>query len=184
MSDIGIGYGSESGLTVTHLNSLPDGSTWQSAAQTNTNAVATGIGSEDVQLLITVTPSTSGLSSNPYCTVALCASLDGGTTFTDGASSSEGTYTPAGNAIPLGTIVCAASGAPAFDIGALQTSPGAAIGALRPKPGGQYSLSVSIGSVLGAVPQNWVVTVTNNTGAALASSGNSVEIQGPFTQTS
>lgn len=160
-SQIGFGYGSESALTVTHLNSLASGSTWESAAQTNTTAVSSSpnIGYEDVQILVTVKTSSSSLASSPFCTVGLCGSIDGGTTWQDGVSGSEGTYTPGGNATVLGTIN-------------------------TPSTSTAYSMLFSVRLAVGAVPQEWVVTVTNSTGQALASSGNSVEIQGLYTQTS
>lgn len=160
-TQLGIGYGSESTLTIT-LNSLANGSAQQSTAITNTDGVdsSPSIGYDDILILLKIKTAASSVSSTGTVTVFIAGSLDGGTTYTGGASGSNASYTVNGNEIPLG-IINANADATVYEAGPF-----------------------SIKQAVGAVPQNWSIIVYNNTGAALDSSaGGSIQYQGTYTQT-
>lgn len=151
-SNIGLQYGSQGTLTIT-LASLGSTSGRQSSAITNTNGIATGIGFQDVEIIVQIKTGASGTSATGLVQVYIAGSLDGGSTFTGGAGASDAAYTTNGNEIPLGSINAVANGTTYI--------------------GGPFSIR----QALGAVPQEWVVIVVNQTGHALDTTAGSFVVQ-------
>lgn len=160
-TNIGTQYGSATAITCT-LASLSSGNSRQSASVTTTNGIATGIGYEDVAVQLEVKTAASSTSSTGYVTVFIAASLDGGTTFTGGATGSDAAYTTNGDEIVLGSFVANANATKFY--------------------GGPWSVRAA----LGFIPQQFSIIVQNNTGAALdATEGNHLkQYQGLGTITS
>lgn len=131
----------------TVLNSLGDGSAAQSDDYDNsTNRY------HDVLVQV----ASNGLSgSTASMSVYVAVSVDGGTTFTDGAATTAQSFTLANldNSRLLGTIQM--NGTTAVE-----------------------SLAMSIRAALGYMPEYFVLIFVNNSGAALASSGHGVDAQG------
>lgn len=160
-TNIGAQWGTAATITCT-LASLGSGSARQSNSVTITNGIATGIGFEDVAVQVEVKTGASAVSSTGYISVYIAASLDGGTTFTGGATGSDASYTTNGDEILLGSFVANANATKFY--------------------GGPFSIRAA----LGFIPQEFAIIVQNNSGAALdATEGNHLkQYQGIGTITS
>lgn len=163
-TEIGLAYGSVTSLSIaSNLASLANNSAIQSGSFTNTDAVSSSpaIGFEDVFIQVEVETGASGVSSSGFIALYVAVSIDGGSTFTGGASGTAGSYTITGDEIPLGIISANANGTKFY--------------------GGPFSLRAA----LGYMPQEWSIIVYNQTGATLnATSGNHLaQYQGTYTQT-
>lgn len=92
MATITQDFGTNTSLTVTNLHSLADGSFWQSSAIDN--GTTKGF---ILELFITIATTTTAASNVGYIDVYYAGSTDGGTDFAGGASGTEGSYTNSGN---------------------------------------------------------------------------------------
>ncbi|MGB8274056.1 MAG: hypothetical protein WCF16_02170 [Alphaproteobacteria bacterium] len=153
MATIKPSYGSASALTVTNLQSLANNSFWQSAGQDNDTDLA-----KTVDVFVTLGTTTTVGSATGYANVYVAPSADGGSTFAGAASGSEGSYAPSPSAaeqsknlVFLGRIAMKADETTART----------------------YSAQFTIGPDFD-VPKNYSLVIENQTGAALASSGNAV----------
>ena len=150
MTDTTPSYGaSPTALTVTNLQSLADGAFWQSAAQDNDTA-----GAMLVRIFLTIVTTTTAAAAVGDIRLLVAGSVDGGTDFAGGASGTEGAYTVVGNSDDHLTLL------DFITIDATETT------------ARTYEIEV----VLENVPKDYSLIIEQNTGAALASSGNSVEI--------
>jgi hypothetical protein len=140
-------------LTITALNSLANSTSqttgiWESAVLDNTTNL-------DVDEIVTIQATTgaSGVSASGFLGVYVYGCLGGTTTCTDGLSGTQGTasLTNPTNLIKVATCNAVANST-AYVCG-------------------PFSVSSAFG---GTLPPKWGVVIQNNTGAALASSGNSV----------
>jgi hypothetical protein len=139
-------------LTVTSLQSLASGSYWQSAVQDNT---ANLFGEVFVGLTVSAG---SGAQTNKQIVVYAYSDVDGTPHYTDGASGSEGTFTPTASPVNLAQIGF-------MNITAVSTV----------FYGEEMSLSRAFGGVL---PGKYGIVIFNNVGAALNASGNAVYLRG------
>lgn len=92
MATITQNFGTNTSLTVTNLHNLADGSFWQSAVIDNGT-----IKGFILELFITIATTTTAASAVGYVDVYYSGSTDGGTDFSGGASGSEGSYTNSGD---------------------------------------------------------------------------------------
>lgn len=151
MSTIKPLYGATVTLTVTNLHSLASGSTnaWKSASQDNSTNLYL-----DAHLIVKIVTGGSGASANDKgLTVYAYGSADQGTTYSEGLTASEATYTlPTDRGLVLVGFV-----------------PVTAISTTVVK--GPMSVAAAFGGVL---PQYWGLVILNNAGFTLSSSGNAV----------
>ena len=113
----------------------------------------------DALVSVKVKTASSSTSANGYVSVYAYATVDGGTTYTDGASGSDGAITPT---VPtdlklIGNINCVANSTTYY--------------------GGPFSVAAAFGGLL---PQKWGIVIVNNTGATLDASVGAAEYQGVY----
>lgn len=144
-----INYGTKTAVAMTSLNSLATSSGAQSAAVDNTTNKF-----DDVVLQIGATGSAAGNTNQIdfYVYSAL-----GDTTYTDGATGSDAAFTAANrkNAVYIGSVWMNTT---SLVIATFSRSVAACFG--------------------GIMPAKWGLLAVNNSGAALAASGHSVNFQG------
>ncbi len=105
----------------------------------------------------------SGTTANGFVAVYAYGTVDGGTTYTDGATGSDAAFTPTSptNLRLLGVINCVANA--------------------TTYKGGPFSVAAAFG---GTLPQKWGIVITNQTGGTLDSTeGNHLKLyQGVYGQ--
>jgi hypothetical protein len=151
-------YGSNNQTITCSIASLANGSMQQSNVIDNTTNLF-------LDALVTVKSKTNaaGVSSTGTLNVYVYGTTDGGTTYTDGASGSDGAFTPTSptNLRLIGVLNANTNGASFI--------------------GGPFSVAAAFGGVL---PAKWGIVIENKEGAALDSTaGNHViQYQGIQTQ--
>lgn len=140
-------YGSLTSLTITSLNSLANGGAAGCVVVDNTSPLL-----DESLVSVTVVTGASGVSSSGSVTVYAYAPTDSTPHYTDGVSGTDATQTLTSptNLIPIGFGNCVANAA-TYHLG-------------------PFSVSEAFGNNM---PTAWGIVVVNNTGAGLASSGNS-----------
>jgi len=148
-------YGATVSLTVTNLHSLADASAWNSDKIDNATDTAVW-----VDVMVTIVTTTTAGSATGYLDVYLSGSTDEGTNFAGSPDGTEGAYSPSPslaaqlrNMIRLGRI-----NAPANETTART-----------------YEKWFQIPPWL--VPKDYQIVIVNQTGTAIASSGNLVELE-------
>lgn len=155
MSTVKVSYDTTSSLTVTNLHSLAASTTtggWQSAVQDNTSNLY------DDALVQIVLAGPTTVASNKVALVYAYSSVDGGTTYSDAASGSEGTITFTSdppNLVLVGVIPMPVNA-----------------GTFKSR---NFSIAQAFG---GTLPQRWGLVVQNQGNAGLQASGNTVKVQG------
>lgn len=140
-------FGANTALTVTSLQSLGDNAYWQSAKIDNADGLW-------MELFITIATTTTAGDASGYLELYLAGSTDGGTDFAGGATGTQGTYTDAANTRKaqlrnIGTV----------GIDASETT----------------ARTLKFHAVVHDLPEDFAIVLGNQTGTALASSGNAVE---------
>jgi len=143
----GTSFGTNTALTVTNLQSVADGAGWQSANIDNTDGLW-------AELFLTIATTTTAGDASGTVDVYLAASTDGGTDHAGGATGSEGGYTDSADVDPdnlrfIGSVPVDASETTART----------------------YRHHI----VVHDLPEDFAIVCINNSGAALAASGNAVE---------
>jgi hypothetical protein len=112
---------------------------------------------EDALVEVTIVTGSTGTSASGYVNVYALGSVDGGTTYGEGATGTDAgiTLTVPPNARLVGTINTVANTT------TYKSAP--------------MSIAQAFG---GFLPQKWVLVVSNQSGHALAASGNSAQYQG------
>lgn len=141
-------FGSNTALTVTNLQSLGDNAYWQSAVIDNATGAFT------LEVFLTIATTTTAGSAAGRVDVFLAGSTDGGTDFAGGATGSQGTYTDAAN-----TRVRQLRLIGTMPIDASETT----------------ARTLKFHMVAAQLPEDFSLVLGNQTGTALASSGNAVE---------
>lgn len=138
------------------ITSLANGSARQSTAIDNTTNLFM-----DALVSLTVKSGASSTSATGHVDVYVGATVDGGSTYTDGATGTNGAFTPTSptNLRFLGSINVVANSAT--------------------YQGGPFSIASAFGGIL---PAEWVIVVINNSGATLDASVGSAQYQGVFAQ--
>jgi hypothetical protein len=141
-------FGAKTSITMTSLNSLANGSGAQSAAVDNTSNLYL-----DFRIRIQI----PGAASQTGLVDFYCASALGDTTYLDGASGSDSSFTAGNrlNAHYLGSIQTATSGTQI----------------------GEVTIAQAFG---GVCPDKFALVAINNAGAALTASSNVVEYEGVY----
>ncbi len=151
MTDFSPKYGADSGgsMTVTNLQSLADNAFWESAALENDTTKA-----QVKELFITIATTTTAGDAGGFAAVYIAGSVDGGTdyegTAPDGTESTETFDASMERNMDLVATI---------PIDASETTARTFRQRVR----------------IGLPPKDYVVVLENQTGAALASSGNAVE---------
>lgn len=145
-------FGSSGQSITCTITSLANAGARQSAAVDNSSNLYL-----DALVTATIKTASSGVSATGNIAIYAYATVDGGTTYTEGASGSDAaiTLTVPTNAKLVGVINAVA-------ISFTYT-------------GGPFSIAAAFGGVL---PQKWGIIVQNNTGAAFDATTASVEYQG------
>lgn len=150
-------YASSSALTIT-LASLANGSARESTAVSNTTNLYL-----DALVTVKVKTASSGTSTTGYLTVFAYGSIDSGTSYSDGVTGTDASFTvaTAPNLRILGVV----------NVSANSTTYTSA----------PFSVAQAFG---GTLPEKWGVVISNSTGAALDSTGgnHAVTFQGVNTQ--
>lgn len=138
------------------ITSLTNTSARQSTAVDNTTNLFI-----DALVALTIKTNASGTSATGHVDVYAYATVDGGSTYTDGATGSDGSFTPTSptNLRLIGSINCVANAAT--------------------YQGGPFSVAAAFGGVL---PAKWGIVVINNTSATLDASVGSAQYQGVYGQ--
>jgi hypothetical protein len=111
---------------------------------------------EDALVEVTIVTGSTGTSASGYVNIYAAGSVDGGTTYGDGATGSDAavTLTVPPNARLIGTLNCVANSTT------------------------YKSVPISVAAGFGGfLPQKWVIIISNQTGHALGT-GSSVQYQG------
>jgi hypothetical protein len=154
LASIKLAFGAVQTMTVTNLHSLASSTTtgaWQSAFVDN----AANLYLDALVVVTLVGPAT--VSSDKAAYVYAYGSIDGGTTYPDAVSGSEGALTFTSdppNLRPIGTIPMPVNS-----------------GTFKSEP---MSVAAAFGGIL---PGRWGVAIRNASGGALAASGNAVKYQ-------
>ena len=153
-SPIGLEYGSNGVAVTCTLNSLASAAARGSSAIANTGTIPF----EDYLVEVTIKTGASGTSATGYCAIYATGSVDGGTTYSDGATGSDAAVTliVPPNSKLIGVLNCVAN-ATVYKSNAM-------------------SVAAAFG---GTLPQYVAIIVSNQTGHALdASAGGSIMYQG------
>lgn len=115
----------------------------------------------DALVVVKIKTNAAGTSASGYISVYAYATADGGTTYTDGVSGTDGasTLTSPPNVILIGRV--------------------AAVANATTYVGGPFSVAAGFGGVL---PDHWGIVVENKTGATLDASVGSSWYQGVYLQ--
>ena len=153
MAVINPSYPALTALTVTNLHSINDGVYWESDDIANATREAVWL-----EILVTIVTTTTVGDVLGYCDIYLAGGLDGGTDFAGRADGVESAYAPA---------------------------PGAADHAKNLRYLGRMAIRAEETTARTftqhfivpafTVPRSWAVVIDNETGTAIASSGNLVE---------
>lgn len=152
-SPIGLEYGS-TGVSITcTINSLASAAARASTAIANTGTP----GFEDILVEVTIVTGSSGTVATGVVQIYAAGSVDGGTTYPDGATGTDGAVTQVvpPNAKLIGTMNCVANTV-TYKSNAM-------------------SVAAAFG---GTLPEQVVIIVSNQTGHALAAAGCSAMYQG------
>lgn len=153
---------SPSSLTVTNLHSLGNDSWWQSAGLSNVGTTGDNTdGAGIVRIHLRIITTTTAASAVGKVTIYVAESLDGGTIYAGGASGSEGSYTITGNSNEQLRYVDSVA------IDATETT----------------ARTYDFATRLVDVPKDYSFVVHQETGQALASSGNFFKILAQHVQT-
>jgi hypothetical protein len=150
MADIRAKYGTSNQAVTITLASLTNNSSRQSTAITNaTNEFL------DALVQVKIRTGASGTSTTGVIEVFVYASADGGTTYTDGVTGTDGAFTPTSpsNLRPLGAINAVANATTYI--------------------GGPWSVAQAFG---GTLPERWGIVVKNSTGATLDATGSNFAV--------
>jgi|SRR5579871_169346 len=152
MSTVSMKYGTNNQAITCTLTSLGNGSSRQSTAVDNTTNLFL-----DALVFLKIKSASSGPASGSYATVYAYGTADGGTTYTDGASGTDGsiTLTNPPNMKPIGVINMVATS--------------------TTYEAGPFSIAAAFGGIL---PDHWGIVVTNNTGGSFDASIGSAWYQG------
>lgn len=147
-------YGSSAQSITCTFTSLATAGSRQSAVISNT----TNLFFDAFVFVIIKTGSTATVTTG-YVSVYCYASVDGGTTYTDGATGSDASFTPTSptNLRLIGNINCVANSITYY--------------------GGPFSVAAAFG---GLMPSSWGIVIQNNTGGTLASTVCAAEYQGIY----
>jgi hypothetical protein len=154
MSSVKTAYGTSNQAITCTLTSLSNASSQQSDAIDNTSNLFL-----DALVQLVIKSASSGVSGGGFVKVYAYATADGGTHYTDGASGSNGAFTPTvpPNARCIGTINIVANSTTYV--------------------GGPFSVAAAFGGVL---PDHWGIIVENDTGAAFDATTAAAFYQGVF----
>jgi len=149
-------YGTNNQSITCTITSLANNGQRQSAAVDNTSNVFL-----DALVFLKVKTNASGTTSTGFVTIYAYGTVDGGTTYSDGASGSDAsiTLTSPPNVKPIGVVNCVANSTTYY--------------------GGPFSVANAFGGVL---PDHWGIIVENKTNAALDASVASAYYQGVYAQ--
>lgn len=152
-SPIGLEYGTSAQTITCTINSLASAGARASAPIVNNQAVQW----EDYLVNTTIVTGASGTSATGYVGLYAAGSVDGGATYPDGASGSDGGVTQVvpPNSRLIGVVNCVANST-----------------VYRSEA---FSVAAAFG---GTLPQYVVIIVSNQTGHALAAAGNALQYQG------
>ena len=147
-------FGSSGQSITCTINSLTNTSARQSTAIDNSTNLYI-----DALVNVTIVSAASSTSSTGYVAIYAVGTVDGGSTYGEGAGSSDAaiTLTVPTNAKLIGILNVVANST------TYHSNP--------------FSVAAAFGGVL---PQKWVIIVQNESGATLASSGNSAQYQGVY----
>lgn len=151
MATATVNFGTASALTVTNLHSLGDGSYWQSAVVDN--GTIKGMWAE---VFLTIATTTTAGDADGHVELYYAGSVDDGTDFSGGASGSEGSYTDSGDVDPDDLEIVGV-----MPIDASETT----------------ARTYKKRFVIPYISEDFALVIRNQSGAALASSGNAVEVQ-------
>lgn len=154
MGEIKQKYGTNGQAVTITLASLANGAMRQSAYIDNSTTLFI-----DEFVTLAITLGSSGVASDGVIEVRAYASVDGGATYTSGASGSDAAYTGEAANLPLVAVIDANTNS---ELVIATCDIAAAFG--------------------GALTERWGLVVKNRTGAALAASGHSVKRQGRLHQ--
>lgn len=151
-SPIELQYGSSGQSITCTINSLASAAARASTAVDNSTNLF-----EDALVEVTIVTGSTGTAATGYVAVYATGSVDGGTTYSDGASGTDGAVTMVvpPNSKLIGIVNCVANSV-TYKSNAM-------------------SVAAAFG---GTLPQKWVIIVSNQTGHALAASGCSAQYQG------
>lgn len=154
MGNLNEQFGSSGQSITCTITSLTSGSAQQSAAVDNSSNLFF-----DALVSVKIKTASSATSATGYVSVYAYGTVDGGTTYTDGATGSNASMTPTvpPNLKLIGNINCVANSTTYI--------------------GGPFSVAAAFGGLL---PQKWGVVVVNNTGATLDASVGAAEYQGVY----
>ncbi len=149
-------FGSSAQAITCTINSLANAAARASTAIDNTSNAFI-----DALVNFTIVSAASATSATGHVDFYAVATVDGGSTYGEGATGSDAaiTLTAPTNATPIGSLNVVANAT------TYHSNP--------------FSIAAAFGGVL---PAKWVVIVVNNSGATLASSGCSAQYQGVFGQ--
>jgi hypothetical protein len=152
MSTVKALYGTSNQTITCTLTSLGSGSAQQSTAVSNATNLYL-----DVLVFVQVKTNSSGTSTTGSVLVYAYGTADGGTTYSDGMTGSNGSATPTNPPnLPLLGVINTVANAATYD-------------------GGPFSLRAAFNGVL---PDHWGIVVVNNSGAALDASVGGAWYQG------
>ena len=143
----GTSFGTNTSLTVTNLQSLGDNSFWQSAKIDNTDGLW-------AEVFLTIVTTTTAGDAIGRVDIYIAGSNDGGTDFAGGATGTEGTYTDSAN-----TRVAQLRQVGSMTIDASETT----------------ARTLKFQVAVQDLPEDFAIVLGNQTGTAIASSGNAVE---------
>ena len=156
MSNLNEQFGPNNQAITCTITSLTNTSSRQSTAVDNTSNLFF-----DALVSVKVKTNASGTSAGGFVLVYAYATVDGGTTYTDGATGSDGSFTPTSptNLKLIGSINCVANSATYI--------------------GGPFSVADAFGGIL---PAKWGIVIQNQTGATLDASVGAAIYQGAYGQ--
>lgn len=145
-------YGTSNQALTWTLTSLSNAAAQQSTVVDNTSNLFL-----DALVFVKLKTGASGVSANGYVDIYAYGTADGGTTYSDGATGSNGSISPTSppNLMYLGRINCVADS--------------------TTYEGGPFSVANAFGGLL---PDHWGLVLVNNTGATLDASVGSGWYQG------
>ena len=143
---------SSTSLSLTSFNSLASGSSWASAVVSCLDSSSRLYQDISINVIAKTASGTIG-STNPQLSLFIAPINQDGSTYTDGVTAGPSTYTPvtSPNSPLLGVL----------NVGASATT-----------ESGSFSVRQALGWV--ALPPSFILWITNSTGLALASSGNTI----------
>lgn len=157
MADIKQKYGTNGQALTCTIASLANNSARQSTEVDNSSNVFI-----DALVVLKITAGASGTSSTGYVNLYAYATVDNGTTRTEGAGASDAAITLVS---PTNLILVATVNVVANNVVYV---------------GGPWSVARAFG---GSLPEKWGMVVENKSGGTLAASGQSLTYQGVYLQT-